>query len=141
VPDGLSALEYQYKQKGYRWIAGVDEVGRGPLAGPVVAAACLIPPFVRLKGIKDSKMLSREERKTLFWQIISQAIIGIGVVGEKEIDRVNILQASLKAMKEAVLSLPRTPDLVLIDGHLPLNIPIQQKPVVGGPGGWGVGGG
>lgn len=128
----VSCLESSLRQKGLQWIAGVDEVGRGPLAGPVVAAACLVPPSVQLEGIKDSKALSALKREKLFWDIIIKSHIGLGVVYEKEIDRINILNASLLAMREAVLQLPRTPDIVLVDGHLKIKLPIEQIPVIGG---------
>ena len=96
-------LESGLRQNGFHWIAGVDEVGRGPLAGPVVAAACLIPPSVQLEGIKDSKALTDNARKKLYWKIITKSLIGIGIVSEAEIDKLNILQASLLAMRPAVL--------------------------------------
>ncbi len=110
----------------------MDEVGRGPLAGPVVAAACLIPPAVHLSGIRDSKQLSEKKRNVLFWDILKQSIVSIGVVDEREIDRVNILQASLLAMKKAVLGLPRTPDILFVDGIYAVDLPVHQQPVVGG---------
>ena len=107
-------------------------MGRGPLAGPVVAAACLIPDFVHLEGIRDSKALSAKSRARLFWQIISRALVGIGVVSEQEIDQMNILNASLLAMRQAVLALPVTPDLLLIDGPFKINFPVKQVPVIRG---------
>ncbi|MBI4358494.1 MAG: ribonuclease HII [Candidatus Omnitrophica bacterium] len=118
--------------EGFRLLAGVDEVGRGPLAGPVVAAACIIPQAVQLKGIRDSKALVPRARKKLFWQIVSRSVVGIGVVGQEEIDRINILKASLLAMRKAVLALSITPDLLLIDGHLKVDLPIRQLPVING---------
>lgn len=113
-------------------MAGVDEVGRGPLAGPVVAAACMIPEKIHLKGIRDSKLLSPERRKKLFWEIITHTLVGVGVVSEKEIDRINILNASLLAMRKAVLALSVTPGFLLIDGHLKIDLPIPQAPIVAG---------
>lgn len=126
------ALESYFHQKGIRFLAGVDEVGRGPLAGPVVAAACLFPPNLKLEGIRDSKALSPKARKKLFWQIISKTAVGIGVVDEHEIDRINILRASLLAMRMAVLNLPVTPELLLLDGNQTIDLPIDQIPVVRG---------
>jgi len=102
------------------------------LAGPVVACACLIPANYHIEGVRDSKLLTPRARKKLFWNIISETTIGIGSVDEREIDRINILNASLLAMKKAVLALPRTPDLLFIDGHLKIKLPIDQVPVVGG---------
>ena len=128
----MSRYERMLQAKGYRFLAGVDEAGRGPLAGPVVAVACIIPPTVQIKGIKDSKVLTPEARKTLFRQIVSQTIVGVGVVGEQEIDQINILQASLLAMKKAVLALSITPDFILVDGTFPIDVPVPQKPVIDG---------
>lgn len=119
-------------------LAGVDEAGRGPLAGPVVAAAVI---FIRktnlfeiLAGLNDSKQLSAKRREVLFQVILEIALIGIGVVDEEEIDRLNIYQASRLAMKQAVLSLSRTPDLILIDGNAKIDLPLAQQTVVGGDG-------
>lgn len=127
-----SPLESNLYKHGFHFFAGVDEAGRGPLAGPVIAAACLIPESVRLHGIQDSKKLTPETRKELFWQIIRRTLIGVGVVSEQEIDRINILQASLLAMRFAVLALSTTPDLLLIDGPFKINLPLEQLPVIGG---------
>lgn len=127
-----SPLESDLRKQGIRFIAGVDEAGRGPLAGPVVAAACLIPEGIRLRGIRDSKQLTPKIRKELYWQIIRRTLVGVGVVGEQEIDRINILQASLLAMRLAVLVLSSTPDILLIDGPFKINLPLEQIPMIGG---------
>lgn len=128
-----SRLESDLQESGYHLVAGIDEAGRGPLAGPVVAAACLIPSGVRLKGIKDSKQLTPDRRKELFWQIISRTLVGVGVVDWREIDRINILQASLAAMRLAVQALSATPEILLIDGPMKIkNLPIEQIPVIQG---------
>ncbi|HLD56081.1 MAG TPA: ribonuclease HII [Candidatus Omnitrophota bacterium] len=119
-------------REGFRLVAGVDEVGRGPLAGPVVACACLIPQFVRLQGIRDSKLIAPRIRRKLCREITCRALIGIGVVDVPEIDRLNILRASLLAMRKAVLALPVTPDFILIDGLFKIDLPIAQMPVVRG---------
>ena len=132
VTNSHIRLESILHEEGLRFVAGVDEVGRGPLAGPVVAAACMIPRNVHLKGIRDSKLLTPKSRKKLFWTIITHALVGIGVVSEKEIDRINILNASLLAMRKAVLALSVTPDFLFIDGHLKIDVPIPQLPVVAG---------
>jgi len=132
VENRHTQLESVLRQEGFRLLAGVDEVGRGPLAGPVVAAACIIPSTIHLEGIRDSKALTPGSRRKLFWKIIAHTIIGIGVVSEQEIDRINILQASLLAMREAVLALSVTPDLLLIDGHLKIDLPVHQIPIIRG---------
>jgi ribonuclease HII len=126
---GYEALLHQ---EGFRFIAGVDEVGRGPLAGPVVACACLIPITVQLDGIRDSKSVTPQARRKLHREITQRALIGIGVVDHDEIDRVNILNASLLAMRKAVLALPITPDFILVDGIFKIDLPIFQMPVVRG---------
>lgn len=109
--------ESMAREKGYELIAGVDEAGRGPLAGPVVAAAVIIPKDISLPGIKDSKKMTEKAREKAFSVINERAIsIGIGVVSHSFIDESNILNASLKAMKRAVLSLEPAPDYILVDG-------------------------
>ena len=132
MENGYGHLESALRQEGFYLPAGVDEVGRGPLAGPVVAAACILPNNVPIKGIRDSKALTPQSRRRLFWKIIAHSRVGIGIVSEQEIDRINILQASLIAMREAVLALSVTPDLLLVDGHLKIDLPIPQMPVIGG---------
>jgi len=127
-----TVLECALRSEGFRYLAGVDEAGRGPLAGPVVACACVMPQDHTIEGIKDSKALTPKARKKLFWKIIEHGLIGIGVVSEQEIDRLNILRASLTAMVQAVLALPVTPDILLIDGHLRIDLPVRQLPVVRG---------
>jgi ribonuclease HII len=98
--------------------AGIDEAGRGPLAGPVVAAACLVDFDVAIDGINDSKQLNASKRESLYQQIISHPgiQIGVGIISPEEIDQINILQATIKAMIEAVNKLPRQPPLLLVDG-------------------------
>ena len=104
--------------RGVRAIAGIDEAGRGPLAGPVVAAAVIFPQDIALAGINDSKKLTEVKREGLFNQIATHALaVGVGVLSEKEIDCINILQASLKAMHLAVEKLKLQPDHLLIDGN------------------------
>jgi len=99
-------------------VAGVDEVGVGPLAGPVVAAAVVLPPDIKLNGVRDSKILSSAQRQALDARIRERALaIGLGVVEVEEIDRLNIYQASLRAMASAVAALPLAPDHLLIDGR------------------------
>ena len=103
--------------KGVRIIAGIDEAGRGPLAGPVVSAAVIFPPGICINGVDDSKKLNEAERNELFLEIGRSAIsIGVGVVGHETIDRVNILNATFRSMIEAIGKLPTKPDYLLIDG-------------------------
>ncbi|MFN3966326.1 MAG: ribonuclease HII [Endomicrobiia bacterium] len=115
-------------------IAGVDEAGRGPLAGPVVSAAVILPPDLIIEGIKDSKLLTEDQREELFNKICSSAIAyGIGIVNNKVIDKINIFNATYKAMRIAVRKLSIRPDLILVDG--PFEIPkihIPQKPIISG---------
>ena len=125
-------FERRLRQEGHRLLAGIDEAGRGPLAGPVVAAACILSEGAWWEGIQDSKALSPAERKDLFWVIASHALVGVGTASEEEIDRLNILKASLLAMQRAVLALSATPDLLLIDGPYPIDLPIHQAPVIRG---------
>ena len=116
------------RKAGYDLVAGVDEAGRGPLAGPVVAAAVIIPKGKILPGIKDSKMMTERARDEAFSEINDEAVaIGIGVVSHHFIDEFNILRASLEAMKRAVLSLDASPEYILVDGIHKIPLPIPQK--------------
>ena len=118
--------ESEARRAGYDVIAGVDEAGRGPLAGPVVAAAVIVHEGKVLTGIKDSKKMTEKAREKAFSLIDHNAVaIGIGVVSHRTIDESNILKASLEAMKRAVLSLDPAPDFLLVDGihSVPLTIP------------------
>jgi ribonuclease HII len=123
--------ELKLKRKNIKFIAGVDEVGIGPLAGPVVAAAVIMKDGTRIKGMDDSKKLPRDKRHAIYNEILSSALsIGVGIVDNPTIDRVNILQASLKAMEAAVNGLSKRPDFILVDG--PRKIPgikIEQEAV------------
>lgn len=115
-------------------IAGVDEAGRGPLAGPVVAAAVLFRRKAYLPGLNDSKKLSPKIRESLFREIARQAVVGIGCVSESLIDAMNIFQATRLAMCQAVLAIPRTPQLLLIDGKIHLDLPLPQVGIIRGDG-------
>ena len=115
-------------RRGFRFVCGIDEAGRGPLAGPVVAAAVVLPKSVRLPGITDSKKLSAQQREDFFEKILSRALaVGIGVVDNVQIDRINILQATFQAMSCAVGRLSVDPDFLLIDGPYRLPLPVGQK--------------
>lgn len=123
----MLTYEHDALKKGFRRIAGIDEAGRGPLAGPVVAAAALLPfDDLRIEGINDSKQLSPKTRERLFEEIMSDTRIlyGIGIVYPKEIDEINIYQATIRAMLKAVSQLKPQPDILLVDGlALPHTIP------------------
>jgi len=131
--DKLS-YERELWGKGYKLVAGVDEVGRGPLAGPVVAACVVFPVDIDLRGIDDSKKLTPKKREELYKKIKENALdFGIGIVREKEIDKLNIFRASLKAMHKAVSSLKNTPHFLLIDGNQKIpELYIPQLPVIKG---------
>ncbi|MFQ5450055.1 MAG: ribonuclease HII [Nitrospinaceae bacterium] len=125
--------EIQAEKRGYRCVSGVDEAGRGPLAGPVVAAAAVFPPKVQLDGLDDSKKLSPAKRDQLFPLIQKTSLgYGIGVVHADVIDRINILQASRLAMKLAVEKLPFSPDLLLIDGIHKIDSSMDQWTIIRG---------
>jgi ribonuclease HII len=125
-----ATLEYEeiLWQNGYNYLAGVDEVGRGCLAGPVVAAAVIFPSRVVLNGIDDSKKLSPQARERCLAKIQQKAVaISIGICMPEEIDSLNILQASLEAMRRAILSLKTRPDYSLIDGLYKVNLSLPQR--------------
>ena len=128
--DTFEKIAYQ---EGYQFIAGIDEAGRGPLAGPVVAAAVIFPPDYVNAEINDSKQLSARKREELYEIIKSEAVaIGMGVVDADIIDRLDILRATLQAMREAVLELSTSPDFLLIDGLQCIPLLTPQKPLVKG---------
>lgn len=118
-------------EKGYGSIAGVDEAGRGPLAGPVVAAAVILPRNIKIEGINDSKKLSEGRRNSLYEKIQRVCIgCGIGIVSEEIIDEINILRASLEAMRLAITQMPSKPDHIIVDGiYLPtVNLSMEALP-------------
>lgn len=118
----LRHYEREAFHQGFKCVVGVDEAGRGPLAGPVVAAACLLPEDIVLTDLNDSKKLSKTTRERLFKEIQStpSIVYGIGIVDSQTIDQINIYQATILAMKKAIESMPLSPDHLLIDG-----LPIQ----------------
>jgi ribonuclease HII len=125
--------EAYWRGQGVGLIAGVDEAGRGPLAGPVVAAAVIVPAGLTLPGLKDSKRLHPENRETLDAEIRTRALaFAVMEVGAREIERLGILTASLKAMALAVKALAVIPEMVLVDGHQPLPLAYPQQPVIKG---------
>ena len=126
----MDHFERMYYGRGYQRIAGVDEVGRGPLAGPVVAAAVILPREGIEERLFDSKKIPSKKREDLYEVIQTKAVgVGIGIIGHEEIDLLNILQATLKAMVLAIKSLPIFPDFILIDGNQTIQIPVPQKPI------------
>jgi ribonuclease HII len=129
----MNTFEKLLYGEGYQYIAGVDEAGRGPLAGPVVAAAVVFPPEYSNSAINDSKKLTARKRDELFKVISEEAIaVGLGVAEADVVDRINILQASLQAMREAVLELSTVPDYLLIDGLHAIALTTPQKALVKG---------
>ncbi|MFH1699813.1 MAG: ribonuclease HII [Candidatus Zixiibacteriota bacterium] len=127
-------LENKIRESGRQIIAGVDEAGRGPLAGPVVAAAVILPESGMITGLDDSKKLSAARRDILFDRIVtSGAEYAVGIVDNEMIDRINILRASLRAMAQAVYKLSKKPDLVMVDGNQPIpNLEFAQTTIIGG---------
>lgn len=135
APSLFEPWESRYRGQGFTAIAGVDEVGRGCLAGPVVAAAVILPSTHAICGINDSKKLSPAERSRVFSELMRHCLgFGIGIVSVEVIDTINILQASLLAMHAAVCRLRISPDLILIDGKqkIPRPLPCHQETLIDG---------
>ncbi len=125
--------EKEAREKGFNLIAGVDEAGRGPLAGPVVAASVILPEDIGIDGIDDSKKLTNKKRRALFSQICQSALsVGIGFVDHVTIDKINILQATHLAMKRAISSLSPAPDYLLIDALTLSDQTIPQQGIIKG---------
>ena len=129
----LWKIEDDYLNRGTRLICGVDEAGRGPLAGPVCAAAVILPPHIELPGLNDSKKLTDKRRRELFPLIQEVAVAyGIGFASQEEIDEINILQATYLAMERAIAQLPVSPEQLLIDGNRAKDFGIPTQTVVKG---------
>ncbi|MGX6961381.1 ribonuclease HII [Vagococcus xieshaowenii] len=129
----MQTYEREARHHQYQLIAGIDEVGRGPLAGPVVAAAVILPEEVDLVGINDSKQLSHAKREILLDKIKAQALaIGIGIVSPEEIDRINIYEATKVAMIKAIQQLKPTPDYLLLDAMKLPTIALPQESIIKG---------
>jgi ribonuclease HII len=129
----LWAIENACFEEGFRVVCGVDEAGRGPLAGPVCAAAVILPPHLEIPGLNDSKKLTDKRRRELYPIIKEQAIAyGIGFASHEEIDEINILQATYLAMERALTQLSVKPDLALIDGNRAKDFGLPVKTVVHG---------
>ncbi len=124
--------EKSLNSAGYSSIAGVDEAGRGPLAGPVVAGAVIIRDVRFKRRIDDSKKLSAKRREEAYREILEKSIVGVGIVGEKTIDKVNIYQATKKAMRLAISKLKIPPDYVIVDGNMKIATKCPLKCIVGG---------
>lgn len=124
----LQYFENRALARGFATIAGIDEAGRGPLAGPVVAAAVILPAGGAIAGVIDSKLLTARQRERYYGEIYERALsVGIAIVDAGEIDRINILQAALLAMKMAAANLRPSPDCLLIDGNVGIAIDVFQK--------------
>jgi ribonuclease HII len=129
----LLRYEAELLHSGYHAIAGTDEAGRGPLAGPVVAAAVILHPGQIIPGVTDSKKLSERQRDKLFPLIMAEArAVAVGICDHGEIDGLNILRASLEAMRRAVTSLPLAADFILIDGTFSLALELPQRAIIKG---------
>lgn len=134
-PKDLWVIENARYSDTVRCICGVDEAGRGPLAGPVYAAAVILPRGLVIEGLNDSKKLTEKRREALYDVIVEQAVAyGIGSADEKEIDEINILQATFLAMRRAIAQLAVRPDLALIDGNRESDFSVPAQTVIGGDG-------
>lgn len=131
--ETMYVFEDKYNQLGFNLICGIDEVGRGPLAGPVVAAAVILPKNEKILYLNDSKQLSKKKREELYDIIIDKAVAyGIGIISENIIDDINILQATYKAMQSAINNLTIKPDVLLNDAVKIPDIDIKQVPIIKG---------
>jgi ribonuclease HII len=129
----MKSLDNSFITDKIKLIAGIDEAGRGPLAGPVVVAAVIFPEKTRIYGVNDSKLLTEEEREKLFPRILQKALcFSVSVISHGTIDRINILQASLLGMKTAAKRLNVQPDLILVDGNKIFNYDIPVIPLIKG---------
>lgn len=126
-------IEDSLYEKGYKFVCGVDEAGRGPLCGPVVAAAVILPKDKCIEGVNDSKKLSEKKRELLYDKIMEEALaVGVGISNVDVIEKVNILNATKLAMVNAIKNLKTRPDYVLVDGNQKIDIDIEQETVVSG---------
>ncbi len=125
--------ERELRLAGFQRIAGIDEVGRGSLAGPVVAAAVILPEHHRIRGLRDSKVLTRPRREALYRRILDRAqAVGVGCVEVEVIDRINILEATKLAMSEALGRLPQPPDHLVIDALSLRDVELPQRAIIDG---------
>lgn len=129
----LYRLENELREQGFQTICGIDEAGRGPLAGPVCAAACILPAGLVIEGLNDSKKLSEKRREALYETITAEALAwAVCLVDEKTIDEINILQATYRAMRGAVQRLPVKPELCLVDGNRDPGLGLPTRTVIKG---------
>ena len=130
--EGMLTYEHIFYGKNYSLIAGVDEVGRGPLAGPVVAAAVILPVGCKIQGLNDSKKIPKRRHEEIYQAVQEQALsLGIGMVDSQRIDQVNILEATKEAMMKAIAALDPQPQALLIDA-LTLDLPLEQEGIIKG---------
>lgn len=131
--EKMYSFEKKYAEQGYKYICGIDEVGRGPLAGPVVTCAVILPCNKKIRYLNDSKQLSGKKREELYDIIINNAVAyGIGISSEKRIDEINILNATYEAMRMSISNLKVTPDILLNDAVKIPNVNISQVPIIKG---------
>ncbi len=128
-------FEEELHEKGYKVVCGCDEAGRGPLVGPVVAGACILPDYIEIEGLNDSKKLSEKKREALFAEICEKAVAwGVGIATPAEIDEINILNASMLAMRRAIDDMGMPCEAALIDGNCTRGFTLPAFAVVGGDG-------
>jgi ribonuclease HII len=135
LPNNLGErffYEERAKKSGYSIVAGIDEAGRGPLAGPVVAGAVIVRDTEFVERIDDSKKLTAKMRQRAFLEIMNRCDVGIGVTSSEDIDRLNILNATLLAMKRAIEDLGKTPEYLLIDGKMDIHVPQKRTYLISG---------
>ena len=127
------SLESQFRDAGFRLICGTDEAGRGPLAGPVYAGACILPYGIEIEELNDSKKLSEKKRELLFEVIKKNAVsFAIASASNEEIDKINILNAAQLAMRRAIAALDPAPDFALVDGNVARDFPLPTEKIIGG---------
>lgn len=131
-PQGIYLYDEDVRQE-HSVVAGLDEAGRGPLAGPVVAAAVILPAGIYIDGLKDSKKIAEKARKKVFWQVVHEAVsVGVGIMEAEDIDRINILESTKCAMGKAVKDLTVAPDILLIDAVKLSSIDMTQRSLIKG---------
>lgn len=131
--EKITEFERKYQSKGIEYVGGIDEVGRGPYAGPVVTACVILPKNCKIEGVNDSKKLSHQKREELFEIIKKEAVsVGVGIVDNYEIDELNILQATYKAMRTAIENMSIKPQQLLVDAVTIPNIDIPQESIIKG---------
>ena len=130
----LKKIENELHEEGIKYICGIDEAGRGPLAGPVVVASVIMPQDSMIEGVNDSKKVSEKKRELLYYKIIEEAVsYSVSIISEKEIDEINILNATKKGLTESIAGLKVKPDLVLVDALDKIDtLGIPYKPIIKG---------